>query len=125
MKPGDAQPELPAGAGEATVARLDKLRLSDGPHSTFAIRRNMQRTMQVRGRTQGMGSAQTGYYAQCMPQTVSVLCWVVCVGLLIKASYEGITARVTMLYNAMGVIVPDVLVPALLNLYARRPATHG
>ena len=49
MKPGDAQPELPKGAGEATVARLDKLRLSDGPHSTFAIRRNMQRTMQVRG----------------------------------------------------------------------------
>ncbi len=49
MKPGDAQPELPKGAGEATVARLDKLRLSDGPHSTFAIRRNMQRTMQVGG----------------------------------------------------------------------------
>ena len=56
MKPGDAQPELPKGAGEATVARLDKLRLSDGPHSTFAIRRNMQRTMQVgwaRGSAQG------------------------------------------------------------------------
>ena len=47
MKPGDAQPELPKGAGEATIARLDKLRNSSGPLSTFAIRRNMQRTMQV------------------------------------------------------------------------------
>ena len=47
MKPGDSQPELPANAGEATIARLDKLRNSSGPLSTFAIRRNMQRTMQV------------------------------------------------------------------------------
>ena len=48
MKPGDSQPELPKGAGEATIARLDKLRTSSGPLSTFAIRRNMQRTMQAR-----------------------------------------------------------------------------
>ena len=47
MKPGDSQPELPRGAGEATVARLDKLRNSSGPLSTFDIRKNMQRTMQV------------------------------------------------------------------------------
>ncbi len=48
MKPGDAQPELPKDAGEATIARLDKLRFSKGSQSTAQIRGKMQRVMQVR-----------------------------------------------------------------------------
>ena len=47
MKPGAAQPDLPGGAGDVTIARLDKLRNSSGSHSTSDIRRTMQRTMQV------------------------------------------------------------------------------
>ena len=47
MKPGAPQPELPAGAGDATIARLDKLRHSTGSLSTADIRGKMQRTMQV------------------------------------------------------------------------------
>lgn len=45
-KPGQAQPDLPADAGEASIARLDKLRYSDGPIPTSKIRLNMQKTMQ-------------------------------------------------------------------------------
>lgn len=48
MKPGDAQPELPADAGADTIARLDKLRFSKGSLSTAEIRGKMQRVMQVR-----------------------------------------------------------------------------
>ena len=48
MKPGDTQPDLPKDAGEATIARLDKLRQSKGPLSTAQIRNKMQRVMQVR-----------------------------------------------------------------------------
>ena len=47
MKPGAPQAELPTGAGDATIARLDKLRNSSGSLSTAEIRGNMQRTMQV------------------------------------------------------------------------------
>jgi succinate dehydrogenase (ubiquinone) flavoprotein subunit len=46
MKPGDAQPDLPADAGEDTIARLDKLRFSKGGLSTAQIRGKMQRVMQ-------------------------------------------------------------------------------
>jgi len=45
-KPGDAIEALPAGAGEASVASLDKLRWSNGPRATSTIRADMQSTMQ-------------------------------------------------------------------------------
>lgn len=48
MKPGAPQAELPADAGNATLARLDKLRNSSGSLSTAEIRGKMQRTMQAR-----------------------------------------------------------------------------
>lgn len=54
MKPGDAQPELPADAGEESIARLDKLRFSNGPLSTAQIRGKMQRVMQVPPSLAGM-----------------------------------------------------------------------
>eukprot|EP01017_Pseudomicrothorax_dubius_P049720 TRINITY_DN928_c0_g2_i1.p1 TRINITY_DN928_c0_g2~~TRINITY_DN928_c0_g2_i1.p1 ORF type:complete len:643 (+),score=183.90 TRINITY_DN928_c0_g2_i1:115-2043(+) len=46
MKPGETQPELPANAGEETIARLDRLRYSTGENPTAKIRLAMQRTMQ-------------------------------------------------------------------------------
>ncbi len=46
MTPGDAQPELPADAGEASIARLDRLRHADGERNTAEIRLEMQKTMQ-------------------------------------------------------------------------------
>lgn len=44
--PGQAQPELPKNAGEESIARLDKIRYSNGPLPTAEIRLNMQNTMQ-------------------------------------------------------------------------------
>ncbi len=44
--PGETLPELPANAGEETIARLDKLRFADGSMSTAAIRGELQKTMQ-------------------------------------------------------------------------------
>ncbi|CAL8471082.1 g10624 [Coccomyxa elongata] len=46
-KPGAAQPEMPASAGEDTIQRLDKLRHSSGPLSVAQIRLNLQKTMQA------------------------------------------------------------------------------
>jgi len=46
FKPGQAQKELPANAGEETIANLDKIRYSKGPMSTAQIRGQLQRTMQ-------------------------------------------------------------------------------
>merc|ERR1712196_143100 len=43
---GDPLKPLPADAGEATIANLDKLRHSTGPRSTASIRADLQRTMQ-------------------------------------------------------------------------------
>merc|ERR1719230_1583446 len=45
-KPGDPRKPLPADAGEATIANLDKLRHSTGPLSTAAVRSNLQNVMQ-------------------------------------------------------------------------------
>jgi succinate dehydrogenase/fumarate reductase flavoprotein subunit len=44
-KPGQAQKDLPAGAGEASIARLDKLRYSKGAEPTAKLRLSMQKTM--------------------------------------------------------------------------------
>jgi succinate dehydrogenase flavoprotein subunit len=46
LKPGASQKPLPAGAGDESVARLDKLRHADGSRKTADIRLDMQRTMQ-------------------------------------------------------------------------------
>lgn len=46
FKPGEAQRELPKGAGEATIASLDKIRFSKGTEPTAKIRLAMQKTMQ-------------------------------------------------------------------------------
>ncbi|MEX2523624.1 MAG: succinate dehydrogenase flavoprotein subunit [Gammaproteobacteria bacterium] len=46
IKPGTPHSPLPAGAGDAVVARLDKLRNANGERRTSAIRLNMQKTMQ-------------------------------------------------------------------------------
>merc|ERR1712060_632815 len=45
-KPGDAKRALPADAGDATIANLDKLRHSTGPLPTAAVRSNLQNVMQ-------------------------------------------------------------------------------
>jgi succinate dehydrogenase (ubiquinone) flavoprotein subunit len=45
-KPGAPHKPLPKGAGEATIANLDKLRHSTGPLKTAEIRSNMQNVMQ-------------------------------------------------------------------------------
>lgn len=45
-KPGEAQKELRADAGEETIARLDKMRYSKGSLRTSQVRLNMQKTMQ-------------------------------------------------------------------------------
>mmetsp|Transcript_34818 Transcript_34818/g.42008 ORF Transcript_34818/g.42008 Transcript_34818/m.42008 type:complete len:642 (-) Transcript_34818:216-2141(-) len=45
-KPGEAQPPLPANAGEATLARIDELRKAKGSLSTASIRGKMQKAMQ-------------------------------------------------------------------------------
>lgn len=44
--PGQTQPDLPSGAGEETIARLDKLRFSNGAHNTGKIRKELQNAMQ-------------------------------------------------------------------------------
>jgi hypothetical protein len=46
-KPGEKQPELAADAGQDTIARLDKLRHSQGSLSVAQIRSNLQKTMQA------------------------------------------------------------------------------
>ncbi|MEO0365080.1 MAG: succinate dehydrogenase flavoprotein subunit [Pseudomonadota bacterium] len=46
MRAGEAQPQLPADAGDYAVARLDKLRHADGSRGTAEIRLEMQKTMQ-------------------------------------------------------------------------------
>jgi len=45
-KPGDAIPELPAGAGEESVANIDHLRHAKGSVPTADLRLRMQKTMQ-------------------------------------------------------------------------------
>ena len=45
-KPGDTQADLPLGAGEASIASLDRLRWSKGPKSTAEIRGELQGAMQ-------------------------------------------------------------------------------
>ena len=46
MKPGAPHEDLPADAGQATIANLDKIRNANGSQETSKIRRNMQRIMQ-------------------------------------------------------------------------------
>ena len=43
--PGQTQKDLPADAGEETIANLDKLRYADGEFTTASIRGELQRTM--------------------------------------------------------------------------------
>jgi len=47
LKPGEQQPALPADAGEAALARFDRLRHADGEVPTAALRLEMQRIMQT------------------------------------------------------------------------------
>jgi len=46
QKPGDKQPELAKDAGMESLAKVDRLRFSKGPHKTSEIRLKMQKTMQ-------------------------------------------------------------------------------
>jgi len=46
IKPGDSQAPLPADAGEAALARFDRLRHAKGGTPTAALRLEMQKTMQ-------------------------------------------------------------------------------
>ena len=46
ITPGQTQKDLPADAGEETIARLDQIRHANGEHSTAKIRDKLQRTMQ-------------------------------------------------------------------------------
>jgi succinate dehydrogenase (ubiquinone) flavoprotein subunit len=45
-KPGEKQPDLPKGAGEESIAKLDYLRWKNGTIGTAELRLEMQRTMQ-------------------------------------------------------------------------------
>lgn len=45
-KPGQKQPELKAGAGEESIAKLDKLRYSKGTYPIATLRKDMQKVMQ-------------------------------------------------------------------------------
>ncbi len=47
LKPGAVQPTLPAGAGEASLDRLDRTRHAKGGTKVAALRDTMQRTMQA------------------------------------------------------------------------------
>ncbi|HXY58431.1 MAG TPA: succinate dehydrogenase flavoprotein subunit [Methylocystis sp.] len=47
VKPGERQPELPAGSADVALARLDRLRFSDGGTPTAVLREKMQRAMQT------------------------------------------------------------------------------
>jgi succinate dehydrogenase / fumarate reductase flavoprotein subunit len=46
IEAGQSQPELPAGAGEEAIARLDRLRFASGGSPTAELRGQMQRAMQ-------------------------------------------------------------------------------
>ena len=46
-KPGDAQPDLPANAGEKTIENLDKLRFASGSKPVADVRLGLQKTMQA------------------------------------------------------------------------------
>jgi len=46
LTPGESQPDLPADAGEAALARLDRFRHADGGTPTAELRLKMQKTMQ-------------------------------------------------------------------------------
>ncbi|MEQ1753993.1 MAG: succinate dehydrogenase flavoprotein subunit [Micropepsaceae bacterium] len=46
IKPGEGQPELAKGAGDASLARFDKLRHAKGGTPTSTLRRRMQKAMQ-------------------------------------------------------------------------------
>ena len=46
FKPGETQPDLPKGAGEESLANIDKLRFSNGEHNTGKIRKLLQNAMQ-------------------------------------------------------------------------------
>jgi succinate dehydrogenase / fumarate reductase flavoprotein subunit len=47
VTPGGRQPDLPADAGEAALARFDRFRHADGEVTTAALRLEMQRIMQA------------------------------------------------------------------------------
>jgi succinate dehydrogenase / fumarate reductase flavoprotein subunit len=46
IKPGASQPPLPAGAGESSISRFDRVRNAKGGSSVADVRLTMQRTMQ-------------------------------------------------------------------------------
>ena len=46
LKPGTPLGQLPADAGDESIAHMDKLRQASGSEPTAAIRRTMQRVMQ-------------------------------------------------------------------------------
>ncbi|CAK66867.1 unnamed protein product (macronuclear) [Paramecium tetraurelia] len=45
-KPGQKQPDLPKNAGEAAIARIDRLRHHEGSQTVAQVRKDLQRTMQ-------------------------------------------------------------------------------
>ncbi|CAD8052238.1 unnamed protein product [Paramecium sonneborni] len=45
-KPGQKQPDLPKNAGEAAIARIDRLRYHEGSQTIAQVRKDLQRTMQ-------------------------------------------------------------------------------
>jgi succinate dehydrogenase / fumarate reductase flavoprotein subunit len=47
VRPGESQPELPKGAGDGALARLDRARHADGGTPTAALRLEMQKAMQA------------------------------------------------------------------------------
>jgi succinate dehydrogenase (ubiquinone) flavoprotein subunit len=46
LTPGAKQPDLPKGAGEDAIERVDKMRYSKGQYKVADVRKNMQKTMQ-------------------------------------------------------------------------------
>jgi succinate dehydrogenase / fumarate reductase, flavoprotein subunit len=74
LKPGTAHKPLPKDAGDASVARFDRLRNANGSMHTSEIRLGMQKTMQMdaavfrTSKTLAEGCAKLGQVASTLPQ---------------------------------------------------------
>ena len=80
-KPGQAQPTLPPGAGDASIANVDKLRNARGARSTASVRLEMQKVMQKSAavyRTQA-SLAEGVTQMRDVVKVRDFLLWIVCV----------------------------------------------
>lgn len=77
-KPGEKQPELAADAGQDTIARLDKLRHSQGSLSVAQIRSNLQKTMQADAAVFRTQVSLTNIFLMSGDACMQKHCWTLC-----------------------------------------------